>query len=74
MSDARKADAAQKDDEPEVSVASMGNIKIPAWVWILVAIISVIVILCLVLAITRCVRNGSGRVLYNEPGPKGPKV
>ncbi|CAG5087947.1 Oidioi.mRNA.OKI2018_I69.PAR.g11676.t2.cds [Oikopleura dioica] len=74
VSDARKADGAQNDDEPEVSIASMGNIKIPAWVWILVAIISVIVILCLVLAITRCVRNGSGRVLYNEPGPKGPKV
>ena len=74
MSDARKAEGADNNESPDVAVASMGNIKIPAWVWILVAIISVIVILCLVLAITRCVRNGSGRVLYNEPGPKGPKV
>jgi len=40
---------------------------IPLWVWILVAIIGVVVILCIVLVITRCVRRNNGRTIYKDP-------
>merc|ERR1711970_1656239 len=55
-----------KTDETTME-GEMEPLAIPIWVWILVAIIGIIVILCIVLVMTRCIRRGNGRTIYAEP-------
>merc|ERR1712176_1658456 len=58
--DDNKKDVIEQDAKEQIGT-------IPLWVWILVAIIGVVVILCIVLVITRCVRRSSGRTIYKDP-------
>merc|ERR1711953_839982 len=52
-------------EEDDIHKEQLGTF--PLWVWILVAIIGVVVILCIVLVITRCVRRNNGRTIYKDP-------